>query len=177
MNTFSFTLYLFIHFLTTFRWMSVLFPSAHPGAVKCLSWSLNCSTSSSLRMQLTHFFASEWRIKCNYSCAVQWIRRRRCRRQAFSGTRVATLWQQPTLHLVATIFERRMGTRVARFFSVQNNKTRKNIPNEHCNKCTKCTKWSLNVVFGSKVDKITVKYTNICHCKTFQNLPKLGLLV
>jgi hypothetical protein len=28
-----------------------------------------------------------------------------------------------------------------------------------------------------KVDQMAIKYTNIFHCKTLQNIPKLGFLV
>jgi hypothetical protein len=32
-------------------------------------------------------------------------------------------------------------------------------------------------IVGRKIDQMVIKYTNIFHCKTFQNLPKLGFLV
>jgi hypothetical protein len=30
---------------------------------------------------------------------------------------------------------------------------------------------------GYKIDQITINYTDIFHCKTLQNLPKLGFLI
>jgi hypothetical protein len=47
--------------------------------------------------------------------------------------------------------------RVARIFLMHQTKTGKNIPN------------------GLKIDQMTVKFTNIFHFKTLQNLPKFGL--
>jgi hypothetical protein len=40
---------------------------------------------------------------------------------------------------------------------VQNTETRENIPNGH------------------KIDQMATKYTNIFHCQTLQNLPKIGI--
>jgi hypothetical protein len=34
-----------------------------------------------------------------------------------------------------------------------------------------------NISNGRKIDQMFIKYTNIFHCKTFQNLPKLEFLV
>jgi hypothetical protein len=42
---------------------------------------------------------------------------------------------------------------------------------------TKYTKWPLNISNGRKIDQMVIKYTKIFHCKTIQNLPKLGFLV
>jgi hypothetical protein len=39
------------------------------------------------------------------------------------------------------------------------------------------SKWPQNIPYGRKTDQIVIKYTNIFHCKTLQNLPKLGFLV
>jgi hypothetical protein len=33
------------------------------------------------------------------------------------------------------------------------------------------------IAFGRKIDKMAIKNTNIFHCKTFQNLPKIGIFV
>jgi hypothetical protein len=41
----------------------------------------------------------------------------------------------------------------------------------------KYTKWPYNMPIGRKIDQIAIKYTNIFHCETLQNLPKLGFLV
>jgi hypothetical protein len=35
---------------------------------------------------------------------------------------------------------------------------------------------ALNIQDGSKIDQMDIKFTNIFHCKTHQNLPKLGFL-
>jgi hypothetical protein len=45
----------------------------------------------------------------------------------------------------------------------------KNIPNDH--------KMYPTPTFGSKIDKMAIKNTNIFYYKTFQNLPKLWFLV
>jgi hypothetical protein len=42
---------------------------------------------------------------------------------------------------------------------------------------TKYTKWPKNVSNGRNIDQMDIKYTNIFHYKTLQNLPKLGFLV
>jgi hypothetical protein len=39
------------------------------------------------------------------------------------------------------------------------------------------TKWQENMPNGRKIAQIATKYTNSFHCKTLQNLPKLGFLV
>jgi hypothetical protein len=31
-----------------------------------------------------------------------------------------------------------------------------------------------NIMHGSKIDQMAIKYTNIFHCKTLQNLTKMG---
>jgi hypothetical protein len=49
--------------------------------------------------------------------------------------------------------------RVARLFLVQRTKTEKMYQNDY------------------KIYEKVIKFINICHCKTLQNLPKLGLLV
>jgi hypothetical protein len=54
--------------------------------------------------------------------------------------------------------------RVARFFFVQNTKTGQNLPNFHELK-------------NRKMDQVSIKYTNIFHCKTLQNLPQFGFFV
>jgi hypothetical protein len=44
----------------------------------------------------------------------------------------------------------------------------------------KYTKWPQNlqnIPKDCKIDPMAIKYTNIFHCKTLQNLPKLGFLV
>jgi hypothetical protein len=41
----------------------------------------------------------------------------------------------------------------------------------------KYIKWLQNVPNGRKIDQMAIKYTNIFHCKTLQNLPKLGLFL
>jgi hypothetical protein len=40
----------------------------------------------------------------------------------------------------------------------------------------KYTKWPLNIKNGSKIDGISIKFTNMFHRKTLQNFPKLALL-
>jgi hypothetical protein len=47
-----------------------------------------------------------------------------------------------------------------------------NIP-----KREKYTKINTKIPYGSKMDKISVKFTSILHCTALQNLPKLGVLV
>jgi hypothetical protein len=42
---------------------------------------------------------------------------------------------------------------------------------------TKCTEWSYNMRIDSKINQMGIKFTNTFHCKTLQNLPKLGFLV
>jgi hypothetical protein len=42
---------------------------------------------------------------------------------------------------------------------------------------TKYTKLPLNISNGRKTDQMVIKMTKIFHCKTLQNLPKLGFLV
>jgi hypothetical protein len=39
------------------------------------------------------------------------------------------------------------------------------------------TKPPLNITKDCKLDKVSIKYTNIFHCKTLQNLPRFGFLV
>jgi hypothetical protein len=41
----------------------------------------------------------------------------------------------------------------------------------------KYLKWPQHIPNGRKIDHTTIKYTNIFHRKTLQNLPKLGFLV
>jgi hypothetical protein len=38
----------------------------------------------------------------------------------------------------------------------------------------KYTKWPQNIPNGRKIDQMVIKYTNFSHCKTLQNLHKLG---
>jgi hypothetical protein len=52
---------------------------------------------------------------------------------------------------------------------VQHTKTGKNIPN--------CHKIYKNISNGRKIDQMYIKYSNIFHCETFRNFPKLGFLV
>jgi hypothetical protein len=40
----------------------------------------------------------------------------------------------------------------------------------------KYTEWPQNIPNGRKIHQMAVNYTNIFHCKTLQNLPKLGFL-
>jgi hypothetical protein len=42
---------------------------------------------------------------------------------------------------------------------------------------TKNIKWPQNVSNGRKIDLMDIKYTNIFHYKTLQNLSKLGFFV
>jgi hypothetical protein len=42
---------------------------------------------------------------------------------------------------------------------------------------TKNAKRPQNLSYGSKIDKMSLKFTNIFHCKTLRNLPKLAFLV
>jgi hypothetical protein len=48
----------------------------------------------------------------------------------------------------------------------------KNRPNG-----SKIDQMAVNRPNGSKIDQPAIKYTNIFHCKTLQNLPKSGFLV
>jgi hypothetical protein len=64
-------------------------------------------------------------------------------------------------------------TRVARYFSVQQNKTGKNIY-QITKQYTKCPYNKSNV---RKIDQMSIKYTNVFHCKALPNLPKLRFLV
>jgi hypothetical protein len=41
----------------------------------------------------------------------------------------------------------------------------------------KYTKWPQNIPNCRKVDPMAIKYSNIFHCKTLQNLPKMVILV
>jgi hypothetical protein len=41
----------------------------------------------------------------------------------------------------------------------------------------KSTQWAQNIPNGRKIDPMAIKYTNHFHCKSLQNLPKLGFLV
>jgi hypothetical protein len=62
-----------------------------------------------------------------------------------------------------------------------------NLPNGHkiYQMATKFTKWPQNLPNGRKISKpnglkinqMVIKYINIFHCKTLQNLPQLGFLV
>jgi hypothetical protein len=70
-----------------------------------------------------------------------------------------------------SIFSTVIRFRVARFFMVHDNKTGKNVPNEH-----KCTKWSLNIPNVQNYSEWPKKYINIFHSKALQNLPKLVFL-
>jgi hypothetical protein len=64
-----------------------------------------------------------------------------------------------------------MRYKVARFFySIYQNG--KNIPKKH-----KYTNWRQTIPNGRKIDQMVIKYTNIVHCKTLQNLPKSGFFV
>jgi hypothetical protein len=42
---------------------------------------------------------------------------------------------------------------------------------------TICTKCQLNITKDRKMDQVSIKYTNILHCKTLQQFPKFGFLV
>jgi hypothetical protein len=64
--------------------------------------------------------------------------------------------------------------RVARFFWY-NRPKRKNIPNGH--NIHYINGYNICVPKGRKIDHMAIKYTNIFHSKTFQNLPKLGFMV
>jgi hypothetical protein len=70
--------------------------------------------------------------------------------------------QSPDIHMC----------RVARFFLVQNTKMGKNVPNYH-------ELYQLSIKYNKycKIDQVTIKYTNIFHCKNLQKLPKFGFLV
>jgi hypothetical protein len=58
--------------------------------------------------------------------------------------------------------------RVARFFLVQHTKT-ENI----YQMTTKYTKRPKSTPNGCKIDQMSIKYTNIFHCKTLKNYPNL----
>jgi hypothetical protein len=62
--------------------------------------------------------------------------------------------------------------RVARFFLAQHTKTRKKFQIT-----IKYKERPQNIPNGRKIDQMAIKYTNIFHRKSFQNLPKLGFLV
>jgi hypothetical protein len=64
------------------------------------------------------------------------------------------------------------GSRVARFFTVQHTKTGKNKPNDH-KMYQRAIKYTIQPYNGQNGDS----NTDIFHCKTFQNLPKVGFLV
>jgi hypothetical protein len=61
-----------------------------------------------------------------------------------------------------------IGLRVARFFLVQNTKTGEKIPKYH-----KYNNRTQNISNGRKIDQMSIKYTNILHFKTLQNVPKI----
>jgi hypothetical protein len=69
--------------------------------------------------------------------------------------------------------ESQFGSRVARFFLVQHTKTGKYVPRWPQ---SMYIKWPYNIRNGSKIDQMAIKFTNIIHCKTLQNLPKLVFL-
>jgi hypothetical protein len=62
--------------------------------------------------------------------------------------------------------------RVARFIFVQNTKTGKMYQIT-----LKFTKLAQNLLTCSKIDRMAIKYANIFHCKTLQNLPSLEFWV
>jgi hypothetical protein len=41
----------------------------------------------------------------------------------------------------------------------------------------KYSQWPQNIPDGSEIEQVAIKGTNIIHCKTLQNLPKLEFLV
>jgi hypothetical protein len=63
-------------------------------------------------------------------------------------------------------------SRVARFFAVQFTKTGKIYQ-----MTTKYTKVKFIITNGRIIDQMTITYNIIFHCKTLQNLPKMGFLV
>jgi hypothetical protein len=64
-------------------------------------------------------------------------------------------------------------SRVARFFSGTTYQNEKNI----YQKTIKYTKWPQNIPKGVTIGPMAIKYTIFFHCKTLQNLSKLGFLV
>jgi hypothetical protein len=59
--------------------------------------------------------------------------------------------------------------RVARLTLLQHTKTVKMYQNDH-------KIYQMAITYGSKIDQINTIFSNIFHCKTLQNLPKLGFL-
>jgi hypothetical protein len=84
---------------------------------------------------------------------------------------VGTTSKKSLLH-ISCLFLRKAAVRVARFVLVQNTKTGKNIPNYH-----ELYQMSIKYKKDRKMDQVSIKYANIFHCKTLQNLPKFGFLV
>jgi hypothetical protein len=68
--------------------------------------------------------------------------------------------------------DRIVSNRVARFFLALNTKTGKIYQNT-----TNYTKCPQNITKDCKMDQVSLKYNNIFHCKTLQNLPKFGFSV
>jgi hypothetical protein len=70
---------------------------------------------------------------------------------------------------VYEIYSKRQGCQIFLVTTYQNwgiyNKLPHNIPNVQ------------NIPIGRKIDKMFIKYANVYHCRTLQNLPKLGFLV
>jgi hypothetical protein len=64
-------------------------------------------------------------------------------------------------------------TKVARFFLVRRTKMGKKV----YQMSIKYAKWPQNIPNDRKIDQMLIKCTNISHCKTFQDLPKLGFWV
>jgi hypothetical protein len=58
-------------------------------------------------------------------------------------------------------------SRVARFFLLQHTKIYQIT--------IKYTKWPQHIPSGRKIDQMDIKFTNIFHCKTIKNLPKIGI--
>jgi hypothetical protein len=78
--------------------------------------------------------------------------------------KIAENWDKLPKNLITT------SSKVARFFLVQDTKTRENVPNDY-------KIWPKNISNSSNIDQMVIKDTNIFHCKTLQNLPIFGFLV
>jgi hypothetical protein len=68
--------------------------------------------------------------------------------------------------------KRRCRNRGCQIFLGKKYQSGKNIPN-----LLELYQISINITKDCKMDQVSIKYTNIFHCKTLQNLPKLGCLV
>jgi hypothetical protein len=134
------------------------------------SWAVKASIRS------INFSLSRWRKGNDYfNVDTIFVGRRRTNGAAttsFGGADIDIRLSVSIAIAIGVSRKRHVPTRVARFFSVQHSKTVK-----YTKMTTKYTQWYKHIWNGSSIDRMAVKFTNIFHCKTIQNLSKLGFLV